>query len=158
MPVTLELAVFQGFPEAIALTALVMSLGGLGLRWKTICLIALVQTACECLLRVLSAPGVHVIWATITLTVCMILIAKMELRQACLWTAVGMAFLVILELITLYPITKLGNISLEQLSNNKFLLTICTMSRVVITLLLAFIINRIRQRPKKSPIPWPRQE
>ena len=108
--------IFQVIPESIALAALVMSLGTRDLPWGKIFKIGFVYAIAVYIVRIMPfTPGVHVIVLAATLGVICIYLGGLEMKRGMVYSAIGMALLVITEMVCVYTIISLKIFTMEQM-------------------------------------------
>lgn len=109
--------IFQVIPESMALAALVMGLGTRELPWKKIFKIGLAYAIVVYIVRIMPfTPGVHVIVLAAALGVICIYLGELEMKRGMVYSAIGVALLVLTEMVCVYSLVSLKIYTIEQLA------------------------------------------
>lgn len=141
MQIPLLAWIFQGIPECIALAAVVMSLASQRVTINLVLKIGVAQAVISYLIRLIPfTPGVHVILLVTSLGVLSVLIGKMEIKQALVYSAMVVGLLVIFELISNLIGVRFGLYTFEQVQNSLMMRILVGYPNIVFLALLSFLI------------------
>jgi hypothetical protein len=127
----------------MATASLSMSMSTRNLPWDRIWKIGLSQAITTYLVRLLDfTPGVHVVLLAASLGAFCIYFGKVEMKRALVFSAMTMAMLVLAEFLSVYTLTKIGLLSIEQLKENVFYRIIFGYPHAILLFLIAIMIQK----------------
>ena len=135
--------IFLGIPETIALVTLVFVIAKAKINWKKIIFLGVLLTCTAYLLRLIPITfGVHTLVNIGLLIFLMTYLEKVDLIRSIISVLIGYFCLIVIEAVTHMATLPIFNLSVEQVINNEFLLTVSGIPQVILLFLIAFIVKK----------------
>jgi len=151
MKIPLIALILQGIPENIALFTLSYVIAGLNFNWKRIVpsgiIIAFCSYIIRYLLQLLSLPfGIHTVLLIVLFFLIMLLFGKASYSSAIIATLISFLVLILGETLFLSILMPVFHITSEMLTTNMTLRVIVGYPQVLLILLVALIVYKVRKR------------
>lgn len=138
---------FQGIPEAIALTALVISLTTDRLMWKTILIAGFGQALVIYIIRLMPlTPGIHVIIHIITLAIIVTIVSGFEFKEVLIYSLFATFSLMLIEMMFLLEFYDPNSLYFGVFKEYVYIHIIKGLPQVIIMLCLAFINTLFKKK------------
>jgi len=137
--------IFQGVPEQIAVVTLIFVIAKVPIRWKEVVSIGAGFALIAYILRLLPITfGVHTVILLGLQFIILLEFCKKPISTSLLASLVGFLALILLETFFLSSFMYLFHISIETLTTNVLTRILLTWPQVIVLLMLAYIINKVR--------------
>lgn len=137
--------IFQGIPECIGITALIMSLDAKPFNLRIIGGIGIVQALVAYILRAIPlTPGVHVFLLPISMALLAAKVGRVRLDKALIYAVIVSVIIAIWEILFHLTLDLTGIINLPFKNHNSFLRIILGMPQVVLLFVISIIVNKTK--------------
>ncbi|NPV26782.1 MAG: hypothetical protein HPY81_04835 [Firmicutes bacterium] len=145
---TLIHLLLQGIPETMGITAVALAFANLQLNWRIIIAVGVIEGLTIYLIRLLPIPfGFHTILLMITLPVFIKVATRQPFSSVLIRAgAIAVVIMAAVELLVIWPLFKLLNLSVEEANANTALWIITGWPQVVVLFGVAWLKDRHRRK------------
>ena len=141
------LVLVQSFPESVILLYLGLGLMGIKLDWRRVLLISLIIALISYAIHLSPLPpGISILIQLFLLVVLLSMLGRIAFTSASLIGVLGLIVLSFFEIVFIALITAITGISITQVMNDPWLRVVSPLPEFVILGLIAFWLNKYRDR------------
>jgi hypothetical protein len=149
MRIPLVAWIFQGIPECLGMTALLLSLDTKPLNWRIIGAIGFLQAVIAFVVRMLPfTPGVHVFILPISMALLAARIGRVNPDKALIITVIITIFIASWEMVMYSSLHYLKIITFKETITSSYLRIILGLPQVVLLFLSALFLQKRKNRRK----------
>lgn len=140
---TIQLLIFQGYPEVVSLIVLSTSILGTKIKPLRAILLSLILTSTILIIRLLYFPwGVHTLIGILVLGAGLSIISGRQSSKCILAAIISMSILILSEIIIDHISSMVLKIPIKQIYNQSSMQFVVAWFHILIILIIAYVIRR----------------